>query len=94
MLKCLFVPYTVSIEHEHFFGLHVSEDQVLVEHVDSPEHLGGNDVCLNLLQVLNVNEDASHITEVVYFMEGNLFSVGEELSMEGEIVRDCDLAGK
>lgn len=75
MAESLLVPDTVGIENEYFFGLHVTEDHILVEHVDAPEQFAGNNISINLLEVLNVHCDSADASENVCLVEDNLLSV-------------------
>ena len=94
MLESVFVPDAVGVEHKNLFGLHVTEDHVLIEHVYSPEQLAGDNICVDLLQVLDVNNDSADISEMVTLVERNLFGVGQKFSMESEIVQHCHLTRK
>jgi hypothetical protein len=91
VLEGVFVPDAVGVEHKNLFGLHVTEDHVLIEHVDSPEQFAGDNICVDLFQVLDVNNDSAYISEMVTLVERNLFGVGQKFSMESEIVQDCHL---
>jgi hypothetical protein len=84
--ESILVPDAISIKNEHFFGLHVTEDHILVEHIDAPEELAGNNICINLLEVLDVNYNSADTSVEISFMEYNLLSVRQELSVECEKV--------
>ena len=94
VLEGVLVPYAVRVEHKNLFALHIAEDQILVEHVYCPEHFAGDQIGIDLLQVLNVDYDSADISEVVALVEHNLLSVRQELSMESEVVQDCHLSGE
>ncbi len=49
MLESILVPDAIVIKNEDFHGLHIAEDEVLVEKVRGPEHLAGDDVSFDLL---------------------------------------------
>ena len=75
MRKCLLVPETVGVEDENFYSLHIAENYVLVEHVDSPKKFARNNISINFLEVLNIYGDSSNASEKVSLMEHDLLSV-------------------
>ena len=94
MRESVLVPDSVRVEHEHLFCLHVAEDHIRVEHIDSPEKLARNDLRIDLLQVLDIHDDAADATVQIGLVENYLLCVGQELCVEGEIVYCCHHTGQ
>ena len=94
MLEGVFVPDAVGVEHEYLFGLHVAEDHVRIEHVYCPEQFAGDQICVDLLQVLDIDNDSANISEIVSLVERNLLCMGQKFGVESEIVQHCQLARK
>lgn len=86
MLEGVLVPNAIGIEDKDFLSLHISEDEIRVEHVDSEEHLTRDDFCVDLLQVLNVDNDSAHIAKEVTLVENYLLGVREKFRMECEVI--------
>ena len=49
MLESILIPDAIVIKNKDFLGVHIAEDEVLVEKVGGPEHLAWNDISFNLL---------------------------------------------
>ena len=55
MLEGILVPDAILIEYEDLLRAGISEDQVLIKHIDAPEQLSIDFISVQLLQVGNVH---------------------------------------
>ena len=75
MWESLLVPDTVGIEYEHLFGIHISENHVLVKHVDAPKQFAWHNISINLLKALYIHDNSADSTKNICLVEHNLLSV-------------------
>lgn len=85
MLEGCFVPYSLFIKDEELFRFHVTEDQVVVEHVGGPNEFVGDGISADLLQVLDIDYVLVYRTEEERFVEDDLLGMWQELSVPGEV---------
>ena len=75
MHKSLLVPYSLLVEHEHLLGLIASEDHVWVESVVMPHEWILNVISSNFLEVFNVYNVFTNLSEWKSFVENDLFGM-------------------
>ena len=86
MLQSVLIPDAVRIKYEHFLALLVSEDHLGVEGVDVEHERSREGLSFNLLQVFNIYKVSHHCAKQRGFVEDHLLSVGQEFSMECEVL--------
>lgn len=85
MFESLLVPYTLFIENEYFFGFHITENQVLIEHVSGPHKLVWNGFGWDLFKIFDINVMSLNKATKHSLMEDNLLSMRDKLCVPSEI---------
>lgn len=94
VLEGIFVPGTFLVKHEAFFALLVTEDHLVIKHIDVPHEWHGQEGCVYFLKVFDVNSVTNDSSEQSGLVENYLFSMREQFSMEGEVFNCCHFTGK
>lgn len=85
VLKGLFVPYSLLVEHEDLLSLHIPKQHFLIEHISSPHELVGNGFSWNFFEILHIYKNSFDLSEQEGLMKNNLLSMRDELRVPGEV---------
>ena len=85
MIKSVFIPNTVPIEHKQFASCGISEHEVLIEDVAHPHEFIFDGIGINLFQILDVDYELVVSSKEPTLLEDNLLSVRQQFCMPAEV---------